>query len=155
VNVVPKKIAEGENEALTTPMSFTGTAEELNAQLDEVIVSFVASHLELKNTLTRAKEEMDVAAKATKQEAANKTKAGKKATVETSARPMNVETKEEVKAPAPLSMPGLFDSSAATSQQQTKSASMQPTLQDDEGRELLAEISAHEEEDGEAEDGAA
>jgi PRTRC genetic system protein E len=31
VNVVPRKIAEGENDALTTPMSFTGTAEELDS----------------------------------------------------------------------------------------------------------------------------
>lgn len=110
VNVVPKKVAESENDALTTPMSFTGTAEELDTQLDEAIVSFVGSHLELKNTLARAKEEMDAAAKAAKQEASNKTKAGKKPTIETSARPTSVEQKEEVKAPALQSMPGLFDS---------------------------------------------
>jgi PRTRC genetic system protein E len=59
VNVIPKKLKEGENSALTTPMSFTGTAAELDEQLPDSIVSFVASHLELKNTLARAKEEMD------------------------------------------------------------------------------------------------
>jgi PRTRC genetic system protein E len=32
VNVMPKKLAEGENTALTTPMSFTGTATELDEQ---------------------------------------------------------------------------------------------------------------------------
>lgn len=32
VNVMPKKLKEGENSALTTPMSFTGTADELDAQ---------------------------------------------------------------------------------------------------------------------------
>jgi PRTRC genetic system protein E len=155
VNVVPKKIAESENDALTTPMSFTGTAEELDAQLDGAIVSFVASHLELKNTLARAKEEMDVAAKAAKQEATNKTKAVKKPTVETSARPTDVEKKEEANASRPPSMPGLFDSSAPTSQQQTKSASVQASSQDDEERELLAEISADEQVDVETEDEAA
>jgi PRTRC genetic system protein E len=46
VNVLPKKLADGENAALTTPMSFTGTAAELDAQLPDAIVSFVASHLE-------------------------------------------------------------------------------------------------------------
>jgi hypothetical protein len=42
-------------------MSFTGTAAELDAQLPDAIVSFVASHLELKNTLSHAKEEMAAA----------------------------------------------------------------------------------------------
>ena len=64
VNIMPKKLKHGENTALTTPMSFMGTAAELDAQLPGAIVSFVASHLELKNTLARAKEEMDAAAKA-------------------------------------------------------------------------------------------
>ena len=70
VNVIPKKLKEGENSALTTPMSFTGTAAELDEQLPDAIVSFVASHLELKNTLARAKEEMDAAAKAAQEERA-------------------------------------------------------------------------------------
>jgi PRTRC genetic system protein E len=61
VNVMPKKLPDSENTALTTPMSFTGTATELDEQLPAAISSFVASHLRLKNTLTRAKEEMDAA----------------------------------------------------------------------------------------------
>jgi hypothetical protein len=60
-------------------MSFTGTADELDAPLPDAIVSFLASHLELKNTLERAKEEMDAAAKAAQEEARNKTKNNKKA----------------------------------------------------------------------------
>jgi PRTRC genetic system protein E len=78
VNVMPKKLKEGENTALTTLMSFTGTAAELDGQLPDAIVSFVASHLDLKNTLARAKEEMDAAAKAAQEEARNKTKNNKK-----------------------------------------------------------------------------
>jgi PRTRC genetic system protein E len=62
VNVMPKKLADGENTALTTPMSFTGTAEELDSQLPSALVSFVASHLDLENTLEKAKEEMAAAA---------------------------------------------------------------------------------------------
>jgi PRTRC genetic system protein E len=57
-------MSDGENAALTTLMSFTGTATELDDQLPNAIASFVASHLELKNTLARAREEMDAAAKA-------------------------------------------------------------------------------------------
>jgi PRTRC genetic system protein E len=79
VNVLPKKLADGENAALATPMSFTGTAAELDAQLPDAIVSFVASHLELKNTLDRAKAEMTAAAKAAQDEAKNKSKTTKKA----------------------------------------------------------------------------
>jgi PRTRC genetic system protein E len=74
VNVIPKKLKEGENNALTTPMSFTGTAAELDEQLPNAIASFVASHLELKNTLARAREEMDAAARAAQEEARNKAK---------------------------------------------------------------------------------
>jgi PRTRC genetic system protein E len=86
VNVMPRKLAEGENTALTTPMSFTGAAAEIDEQLPAAISSFVASHLELKNTLTRAKEEMDAAGKAAQEEARNKAKNAKK--------PLNVRTKE-------------------------------------------------------------
>ena len=53
VNVMPKKLADSENTALTTPMSFTGTAEELDTQLPGALVSYVASHLELKNRWRR------------------------------------------------------------------------------------------------------
>jgi PRTRC genetic system protein E len=77
VNVMPKKLKEGENSALTSPMSFTGTADDLDAQLPDAIVCFVASHLELKNTLARVKEEMDAAAKAAQEEARNKAKNNK------------------------------------------------------------------------------
>jgi PRTRC genetic system protein E len=74
VNIVPKKIKDGDNDALTTPLSVTGTAEELDAELSSTIVSFVASHLQLKNTLERAKAEMDEAAKAAQAEVRAKSK---------------------------------------------------------------------------------
>jgi PRTRC genetic system protein E len=86
VNVIPKKLKEGENSALTTPMSFTGTAVELDEQLPNAIASFVASHLELKNTLARAKEEMDAAAKAAQEEARSKTKSSKKPSSESAGK---------------------------------------------------------------------
>ena len=54
VNVMPKKLADSENTALTPPMSFTGTAEGLDTQLPSALVSYVASHLDLKNTLEKA-----------------------------------------------------------------------------------------------------
>jgi PRTRC genetic system protein E len=75
VNVVPQKIKDSENTALTTPLTVTGTAEELDRDLPSTLVNFVGAHLGLKNTLDRVKEEMDLAAKAAQAEARSKSKA--------------------------------------------------------------------------------
>jgi PRTRC genetic system protein E len=56
VNVVPLKLKDGENNALMTPLTVTGTAEDLDRDLPSTIVDFVSSHLQLKNTLNRAKK---------------------------------------------------------------------------------------------------
>ena len=69
VNIVPKKLKDGDNDALTTPLSVTGTAEGLDAELSTTIISFVGSHLQMKNTLEKAKAEMDAASKAAQAEA--------------------------------------------------------------------------------------
>jgi PRTRC genetic system protein E len=74
VNIVPQKLKDGENAALTTPLTVTGTAEELDRDLAETVINFVAAHLELKNTLDRAKAEMDAAAKAVQAETRSKSK---------------------------------------------------------------------------------
>jgi len=75
VNVIPRKLNESENDALTTPLSVAGTAEELDNELPSALVQFVGAHLELKNTLEVAKEQMAAAAKAAKAEARSKTAA--------------------------------------------------------------------------------
>jgi PRTRC genetic system protein E len=74
VNIVPQKLKDGENNALMTPLTVTGTAEDLDRDLPSSIVDFVSSHLQLKNTLNRAKEEMDAAAKTAQAEARSKAK---------------------------------------------------------------------------------
>ena len=141
VNVLPKKLSDGENAALTTPMSFTGTAAELDAQLPDAIVSFVASHLELKNTLARAKEEMAAAAKMALDEARNKTKTAKKAT----AADVPVK-KEEQKAAQPAAAPSLFNMPSPIG------ASPTPSADSDEEAEILAEIKHDGETEEEDED---
>jgi PRTRC genetic system protein E len=73
VNVIPRKLSESENDALTTPLSVAGTAEELDADLPSALVQFVGAHLELKNTLESAKEQMAAAGKAARAEARSKT----------------------------------------------------------------------------------
>ena len=72
VNVIPKKITDGENDALTTPVSITGTVEDLDRELPQTLLHFVSSHLELKNSLERAKAEMEEASKAARAEARKK-----------------------------------------------------------------------------------
>jgi len=79
VNIVPKKLKDGDNDALTTPLSVTGTAEDLDAELSPTIISFVGSHLQMKNTLEKAKAEMDAASKAAQAEARSKSKSPTKA----------------------------------------------------------------------------
>ena len=69
VNVIPAKAKEGEDEALTTPLSYTGSAEELDTELGQHLASYVDSHLALGSTLAEAKAEMDAAAKAARQKA--------------------------------------------------------------------------------------
>ena len=135
VNVLPKRLADSENAALTTPMSFTGTPAELDAQLPDAIVSFVASHLELKNTLSRAKEEMAAAAKAVQDEAKNKSKTVKKA----APSDVSVRKDEQKEAVEPPKAPSLFDTPTPASERPT------PPADSDEEAEILAEMSRDEE----------
>jgi PRTRC genetic system protein E len=81
--VVPQKAAETEDNAITTPLAITGTAEELDRELPVQLVDFVGAHLQLQSTLATAKAEMDAAAKAAREEA--RKKAAKPATATTSA----------------------------------------------------------------------
>lgn len=67
VNVIPTKAKEGEDQALTTPLSYTGSPEELDAELGKHLASYVDSHIQLGTTLAEVKAEMDAAAKAARQ----------------------------------------------------------------------------------------
>ncbi len=64
VNVIPTKVREGEDRALMTPLSFTGSAAELDSELGRHLANYVDSHLSLSSTLAEAKAEMDAGAKA-------------------------------------------------------------------------------------------
>jgi PRTRC genetic system protein E len=63
VNVIPVKAKEGEDEALTTPLSYTGSPEELDRELGQHLASYVDSYLALGSTLAEAKAEIDAAAR--------------------------------------------------------------------------------------------
>ena len=115
VNIVPKKLKDGDNDALTTPLSVTGTAEELDAQLAATLVGFVASHLQMKNALEKAKSEMDAATKTAQAEARSKTKTAVNKTparTEISPAMALAQSTEPVK-PAPSKPASLFDPPAS------------------------------------------
>ena len=71
--VLPQKASESEDNALTTPLAITGTAEELDRDLPQQLVEFTGAHLQLQTTLASAKAEMEAAAKASREEARKKT----------------------------------------------------------------------------------
>ena len=156
VNVIPKKLKEGENHALTTPMSFTGTAAQLDEQLPDAIVSFVASHLELKNTLARAREEMDAAAKAAQEEARNKSKNQKKSSSEPTRKAEPAAKEEPKKEPEPPRLRGLFDTAVDAKPSLATSVASAPTAaapvnasdnDDEEEADILAEIADRDHDD--------
>jgi len=143
VNVIPRKLNESENDALTTPLSVAGTAEELDAELPSALVQFVGAHLELKNTLESAKEQMAEAAKAAKAEARSKT-AAKTPTAKTEAAAVDT-TKPADQAPRPVEPQkqearnaSLFDTGPAPA------AAPVPASDLDEDEEILAEIAENE-----------
>ena len=152
VNVVPKKISDGDNDALTTPVSVSGTVEDLDAQLPLTLVAFVSSHLELKNTLDRAKADMDAAAKAAQTEARNKTKnqAPKKDPNSAAATKTAAPEATAPKTPEPPMTPGLFDVApvgSTTDPAVNGSIARGPVTSNqliEEDREILAEIEAED-----------
>src|ERR1039457_6850061 len=70
--VAPQKASETEDNALTTPLAITGTAEELDRDLPQQLVEFTGAHLQLQTTLASAKAEMEAAAKTARDEARKK-----------------------------------------------------------------------------------
>jgi len=55
VNVIPTKAKEGEDPALATPPSYTGSPEELDAELGKHLAGYVDSQVQLGSTLAEAK----------------------------------------------------------------------------------------------------
>jgi PRTRC genetic system protein E len=70
--VLPQKSTETDNNAVTTPLAITGTAEELDRDLPQQLVEFVGAHLQLQTTLASAKAEMETAAKAAREDVRKK-----------------------------------------------------------------------------------
>jgi PRTRC genetic system protein E len=131
VNIVPKKLKDGDNDVLTTPLSVTGTAEDLDAELSKNIVGFVGAHLQMRNTLEKAKAEMDAASKAAQADARAKSKSTERPVAPKTETPEPVATikpTEPVK-PAPLKTASIFDLPAPAA---TPTAAPAESEEDDE-----------------------
>jgi PRTRC genetic system protein E len=138
VNVVPKKMKDGDHDALTTPLSVTGTAEELDTQLAATLVGYVASHLQMKNALEKAKSEMDAATKTAQAEARAKTKTTPNRTptkVDTAPATTVVQTAEPAK-PALAKPASLFDVPAPVEDEDDPTSDEGFTSEPEESEEL-------------------
>ena len=80
VNVIPTQAKADENPALTTPLTYTGRPEELDAELGKHLAGYVQTHQQTASTLAEAKATMEAAAKAAQEEAKRKAEERKKAT---------------------------------------------------------------------------
>jgi PRTRC genetic system protein E len=110
VNIVPTKVGEDENTALSTPVSLTGSPAELDAELGKHLVAYADSHRQLRTTLAEAKAQMDAAAKAAQEKAKRQTeerkkKAEEKSTAEEKTSEARVESSLN---PSPEPTPSLF-----------------------------------------------
>ena len=84
VNVIPHAKAD-ENPALTTPLTYTGSPEELDTELGKHLAGYVEIHQQTGSTLAEAKSAMEAAAKAAQEEAKRKAEERKKASSKPSA----------------------------------------------------------------------
>jgi len=118
VNVIPTtKTGEGENPALTTPLSYTGTPEELDAELGRELAGYVECHRALGSSLAAAKAEMESAAKAAQEETRKKAEERKKKSEKPTDKPVDPvpSTVPTPLAPPPATASLFGDSQPATS----------------------------------------
>jgi PRTRC genetic system protein E len=80
VNVIPTQAKAEENPALSTPLTYTGPPEELDAELGKHLAGYVQTHQQTASTLAEAKATLEAAAKAAQEEAKRKAEERKKAT---------------------------------------------------------------------------
>ena len=74
LSVVPKRMKESENAALTTPLCCTGTPEELDRDLPSHLREFVVGQLTLTNNLAQIQREREEAEKIAREEVKKKQK---------------------------------------------------------------------------------
>ena len=113
---IPKRAREGENAALSTPLSFIGTPEELDRDFGRALAEYVDAHQSLGSTLAQAKATMEAAAKAAQEEAKRKVEEKRKVKSSTSTAASSVATQPAPSAspdPAPATNSSLFGGAPA------------------------------------------
>jgi len=109
VNVIPTQAKADENPALSTPLTYTGLPEELDAELGKHLAGYVQTHQQAASTLTEAKATMEAAAKAAQEEAKRKAEERRKASQKSPvAAPVPSTPAEPVPASASTGTLGLF-----------------------------------------------
>src|SRR6266436_8457304 len=99
------KVPDEAIKALTTPLSLTGSAEEIDAELAQALREFAECHVQLQKTVDQAKEQIAEAVKAIEERDKNRAKA------KTTARPTTVGEDANIDK-AGSTNPGLFDAAA-------------------------------------------
>jgi PRTRC genetic system protein E len=110
VNVIPHAKAD-ENPALSTPLTYTGSPDELDAELGKHLAGCVQTYQQTASTLIEAKAAPEAAAKAAQQEAKRKAEERRKASQKAQVAPVPSSPVEPAPASAPTGTLGLFPSS--------------------------------------------
>ena len=133
LSVVPKRMKEGENAALTTPLCCTGTPEELDRYLPAQLRDFVAGHLALSNNLAQIQSEREEAEKAAREELKKKQKTAGNGGSKVKPPEPQLKPEEKVSSAAPAqSRMNLFDSSAEA--EVSRAVGSAPVPDDGQGR---------------------
>jgi PRTRC genetic system protein E len=118
LNVIPTQAKADENPALSTPLTYTGSPEELDAELGKHLAGYVQTHQQTASSLAEAKATMEAAAKVAQEEAKRKAEERKKAAQKPSvpatppsASPASPVPAEPASSPASTGTLGLFPAS--------------------------------------------
>ena len=106
VNVIPHGKTD-DNPALSTPLTYTGPPDELDAELGKHLAGYVQTHQQTASTLAEAKATMEAAAKAAQEEAKRK-KATPKPSTPATAEPASPTPADAVPSSVSTDTPGLF-----------------------------------------------
>jgi PRTRC genetic system protein E len=112
VSVIPKRVKDDENPALTTPLCCTGTPEELDRELPGQVREFVGGYVTLSGNLAEIRREREEAEKAAREDAKKKTKVVGNGGTKAKAPESTPKPEPPKQEPAMLS---LFDAPAETS----------------------------------------
>jgi PRTRC genetic system protein E len=110
VNVIPHAKAD-ENPALSTPLTYPSSPDELDAELGKHLAGYVQTYQQTASTLIEAKAALEAAAKAAQEEAKRKAEERRKANQKAQVAPVPSSPVEPAPASAPTSTLGLFPSS--------------------------------------------